>query len=160
MKKTIFAVAMSIVVAACNNKPADAAQQDTPASETKPSPNSNQTVAINRADIYGKWKFDKASLTIKGKNGSVVLNDTIQGGVDDYFIFKEDGTAISHINGQMQGNEQFKFISNNEMVNANSNEKATIKINSLSKEECQLYFNQTKPDGSVTMNMFLKKNNN
>lgn len=156
MKKALIITSFFMSIVACkNNSSKDAAT----ISETNTVSNSSSTnVAVDKAAIYGKWFFKNATIKMTGPKGELIMNDTIKGNPNDYFLINPDGTSESHI-GKMIDKSKYKFINENELVadDPNNKEKASLKIVSLSKSECTLSLNQKKEEGSMEMTMFLKK---
>jgi len=151
MKTKYWALLPIIIAIACNNnKPATTTTNNNPAKAIGGS--------ISKSDMYGKWSFKSAIVKMNGPDGKMIMNDTMHGGANDYYIFKEDGSTITHI-GQMQDSGHFKFISNDELVGdkESARDSGRIKILSLTSSECTMSIKQKKAGGSVDMMMFLTK---
>jgi len=150
MKKIILYVLPALLMIACNsNKPADGTTANSSAAAPKSS---------NRNDLVGKWKFDNALVKMEGPDGQMLMNDTIKGKPDDYYLVSNDGSIISHI-GTMRDTSKFTFVSDDEMVGTNqvNKDSARIKIVSLTASACTLSLKQKKASGSLDMTMFLKR---
>lgn len=159
MKKIISIAASCIVIVACNNtKPADTAPQTSTSEPATTQSSNNTNTAIDKSAMYGKWNFKTAIIKMADANGQVLMNDTTQGGSNDYFLINADGTSESHI-GNMIDKSKYKFINDTELItdDPNTKEKATLKIMSLTATSCTITMNQQKKDGTLTMLMYLTK---